>query len=363
MAQATKKCGQPELNPDGIQTPTDIFLADSWFSSVKTAEQMQLKFKSKFVGVVKTAHGRFPRHFLENKMKTWPAGSHLVLEGTTSTGVKLLSIGYKYNKKKVLCFICTADAGHTEPGQPYRAKWIGDNGEKFSKNVSRPDIIARYFGNCNVIDKHNHARQGILGMERQWVTLNGFFRFCTTMIAMTVTDCWKAYKFHLQGNHRLKNVSILKFADMLVFDLLNRVPFGDVTPNNLPQRFVPPTEIRPRQILNNTTDDDLSPLTERTGHSTRLARLSSVQREGISLSTGYLVQRDHVLCATDEKEKDGRTTRIKRRLCDMCYSERPKKSVKTKNICRTCRTPLCGTSCLIRHQNQVLQERQLSLYA
>ena len=59
-------------------------------------------------------------------MKNWPAGSNLVLEAKKDR-VDLIAIGYKYNKKKVICFIATKGSGHTEPGVPYEARWKDHN--------------------------------------------------------------------------------------------------------------------------------------------------------------------------------------------------------------------------------------------
>jgi len=48
-------------------------------------------------------------------MKTWPAGSHIVMEGLADNG-DLLAIGYKYNSKKILCFAYfNKNIGVTEP--------------------------------------------------------------------------------------------------------------------------------------------------------------------------------------------------------------------------------------------------------
>jgi hypothetical protein len=52
-------------------------------------------------------------------MKNWPGGMSLLMEATTSKGVKLLAIGYKYNSSKVLCFVATKNAGSTVLGEPY----------------------------------------------------------------------------------------------------------------------------------------------------------------------------------------------------------------------------------------------------
>jgi hypothetical protein len=43
----------------------------------------------------------------------------LLMEATTSKGVKLLAIGYKYNLSKVLYFVATNNSGSTILGEPY----------------------------------------------------------------------------------------------------------------------------------------------------------------------------------------------------------------------------------------------------
>ena len=58
------------------------------------------------VMVVKTAHSRFPKKFLEEKMKEFPGGTWIVFKGRgKQTNKELVAIGYKYNTKKVLQFI------------------------------------------------------------------------------------------------------------------------------------------------------------------------------------------------------------------------------------------------------------------
>ena len=66
-----------------------------------------------FVGIVKTAHSFYPQKWIEDKMKEWAAGLHLVLESNRN-GADLLAIGYKYNKRKVVCFIASKESGNTE---------------------------------------------------------------------------------------------------------------------------------------------------------------------------------------------------------------------------------------------------------
>ena len=197
----------------------ELFLGDSWFASIEAAINIKRRFQSNFIGVIKTSHAGYCRKFLEDKMKEWPAGSHLVLESSVD-GVDLLAVGYKYNRRKVTCFIATKGAGHTENGQPYEAKWKDDNGNTRSRDVPRPEIISKYFNRSNGIDVHNQSRQGDLHLEKNWITADVFFRIVTTLFALTITDVWKVYCFHLANNHRHKKMKIIDFVKILSRDLV-----------------------------------------------------------------------------------------------------------------------------------------------
>ena len=38
-------------------------------------------------------------------------------------------------------------------------------------------------------------------------------------ISMTVTECWKAYKYALPEQHAKKHIKLVEFADSMAFDL------------------------------------------------------------------------------------------------------------------------------------------------
>ena len=106
MAEGTARDHNTNIDKVDVGIPPQTYLGDSWFSSVETALEMALRGYH-YIGVIKTAHSGYPKLFLEEKMKNYPAGSHLVLEITTKEEVELLAIGYKYNKRKIMMFICT----------------------------------------------------------------------------------------------------------------------------------------------------------------------------------------------------------------------------------------------------------------
>lgn len=174
-----------------------------------------------FVGPVKTAKKNFPKLFLEETMKNWSGGMSLVMEGRTASGVEVLAIGYKYNSTKVLCFVATKDAGSTLEGIPYNARYKDGYGNGAARKVPRPDIISRYFAASNVVDKHNQARQFELALEKHWVTTNCWFRIVTSIIGITVTDAWKAFKYNNGKVHADSDLPIREFADRLVWEMMD----------------------------------------------------------------------------------------------------------------------------------------------
>jgi hypothetical protein len=134
MAKGTKRVQNVGDDEEALPIPKQTFLRDSWFSSIQAASAIA-NMGDNYIGVVKTNYACYPKKYLEETMKLWPAGSHLVMETTTSEGITLLAIGYKYNRRKVLCFLATEGAGHTEEGTPYEARWKDDNNNTMSHCV------------------------------------------------------------------------------------------------------------------------------------------------------------------------------------------------------------------------------------
>ena len=79
---------------------------------------------AEFIGVVNTNTKGLCKETIEKLTKDWPGGSYLVLRSKPMVpGYRpLISIGYKYNMRKILYFIVTDNSGITQTGPPYLSK-------------------------------------------------------------------------------------------------------------------------------------------------------------------------------------------------------------------------------------------------
>jgi hypothetical protein len=77
---------------------------------------------------------------------------------------------------------------------------LDENGHRVERPVLRLAVLSRYFSYANVVDVHDQMRQGILDLEYTWVTQNCWFRIATTLLGMTVTDAYIAFKRALPAN-------------------------------------------------------------------------------------------------------------------------------------------------------------------
>ena len=194
-----------------------LYFGDSWFGSVKTCVAIGKVEHHAFM-MVKTAHARSPKNWLEEKMKDYPGGTWIVLEGTAEKGVPLMAIGYKYNKKKVLTFVGTRGAGSTNQGEPYEARFPDKYGNVCVRHVARPSIVSHYFNYSNCVDVHNQGRQFDLALEKKWVTMNPYFRLWVTILGMTVVDTWKVTRLIKKTSR--KPQTLLQFVNQLVWEMM-----------------------------------------------------------------------------------------------------------------------------------------------
>ena len=114
-------------------------------------------------------------------MKYWPGGSYLVMKSTPIFAGErsLLTIGYKYNSKKVLGCIATEGDVITEPGYSYLSSFPDIFSNVYFHSVVSHHLLGRCFNACNSIDNHNMMRQSDIALEKYWVTYSGYFRLAT----------------------------------------------------------------------------------------------------------------------------------------------------------------------------------------
>jgi hypothetical protein len=122
-----------------------------------------------FIGVIKTAHAYNPKDYIQHLLGPLPAGSRIVFR-SDDEGEDLYAIGYKYNHKKVLFFVCTAGVADLDDGVPYMQRWADDNGNLCTRDVPRHGVISHYFKDSPKVDNHKQARQHDLALEEIWLT-------------------------------------------------------------------------------------------------------------------------------------------------------------------------------------------------
>lgn len=171
-----------DLDQDLLQlerNKVDIFQGDSWFASIPTLKLIQSRVGCRFKGLVKTSHAGFPKDYLEDTMKNFPGGFHMVLKAPVDNddpeGEHIYAIGYKYSSRKVLSFIASEKTGTTLPGKGYEARWTDRHQNTHSRRIDRPRVVSTYFEKSNCIDAHNQVRQAELALEKCWVTKCGYF--------------------------------------------------------------------------------------------------------------------------------------------------------------------------------------------
>ena len=80
-----------------------------------------MELGAELIGMVKTNTKEFCKEKIEKLTKDWPGGSYLMLRSKPMVPGERprISIGYKYNARKVLYFIVTYNAGSTKTGITY----------------------------------------------------------------------------------------------------------------------------------------------------------------------------------------------------------------------------------------------------
>ena len=294
---------------------------------------MKKDFGFESVLAIKSNHSCLPKAEVETLMDDYPSGSHLVLSSKAEDET-LYFVGYKYNSKKVLLFLCSENAGLFSDGKPYVAKFPDKNGNVQRRDVPRPTIVSDYFGVSNVVDRHNHLRQAELKLEKHWVTMNPWFRINTTGVGMTVTDAFLLARAS-SSNKKIKEMKLTAFADSLAWDLIHNKD-KDVECNYIPPSsatLLSSPACQPANVINCCDSSSSSPISE--------------------VTLDPALERDkHKLVDIEEWDRNGE--RRLRRQCTIC------KKKKTHKICAhpMCQkgkysVHLCSDNCLEVHRDRV----------
>ncbi len=236
LAEKTSGCGRKH------KPKNEVFIADSWFSSVKTCVELT-KRGFKFMGQVKTAHRNFPKKHLEDFMVDMAPGNWCVLkttiqldgneDGLDQDPLTIFALGYKYCYSKVLCFVMDATVGSVRPGNPYKACYWSKEGAKTIKYIPRPKVLNQFFGMIGTVDAHNLARQGTLKLEKRWRTRNPYFRIFTSFLGVCITDSWRGRRWNARNipgesrkriclRNKFYDISVREYADALSSAILRK---------------------------------------------------------------------------------------------------------------------------------------------
>ena len=168
-----------------------IVCGDSAFASVKTAVALQ-KRGLHFTGLVKTAHRKFPKQFLD-QVQIADRGGFVTLTAEVD-GVPLLA--HTWNDRKRKHFVSTC--GTTNEAEPCRKKRyrVSRDGivETIYKEVKRQQLVQLYFDGAPSVDIHNHYRQGGLALEQVWGTQLWWHRVFSTLLGIIETNSFLAYR-------------------------------------------------------------------------------------------------------------------------------------------------------------------------
>ena len=241
VAMATKEFAQQlgsgtssllRLTTNYVGSP-HIVVADSAFASVKTAAALHTLRRMGFIGLVKTATRSFPKAYLSS----YPLpvrGSHVVLQATIpppsvahagSPPTNVMALAWNDNKRKlVIATVSASIDGAPAEKKRYRLPQVGevpssDGLMHYKKQVPRPVVVKDYFDNANAVDVHNHFRQGALNLEDAWNTKNWWHRLFATLVFISVTDAYLAYR-HFHPNHVKRKISFQDFVEVLTKQLL-----------------------------------------------------------------------------------------------------------------------------------------------
>ena len=84
---------------------------------------------------------------------------------------------------------------------------------------------------------HNKSYQSDNALKNLWVTQCGWLRLFTTVaMGMTITSCWKLFRYGVKRDHYKKFISIRGFSEQIAVDCFNNTftTYTGMPANNIP---------------------------------------------------------------------------------------------------------------------------------
>ena len=127
-----------------------------------------MEFCADLIGIVKTKTKVFCKDTIGNLTKELPGCYNLMLSSKPRVprGRPLISIGYKYNARKVLSYIFIDKIWSTQAGLHYLSKYPDQFFNVSVFPIASPLVVYKFFGSVNDVDYHNKSRQSDLVLEK-----------------------------------------------------------------------------------------------------------------------------------------------------------------------------------------------------
>ena len=194
-----------------------IVIGDSWLGSVVCLIGLRQELGLFFMGMVKTAHRRFPKAhfddwFIARKAGGLPRGVWNTLtsmyvvdhEGTPFEFPMYAVAWHDKTCKKII-----SNVGTTLPAQlPSIRHWtsvddVGGIPTTVDKTtaIPRPAMFELFYRCFSSIDVNDHTRQGLLAIERTWRTNSWSMRVFGTLFGVMVTNAYNLHKYDRKTAH------------------------------------------------------------------------------------------------------------------------------------------------------------------
>ena len=130
-----------------------------------------------------------------------------------------MSIGYKYNSRRVLFIFSDEGYIRTDTGDICLYCFY-DNYSSFSDFlVVYPCIVYSGLNSCNAIYQHNNMCKYDLALEKYWVTQSGYFRLATTVaLDMGITYGKLLFCHSISQDSEDKTISTREYHNRTVYD-------------------------------------------------------------------------------------------------------------------------------------------------